>query len=215
MLNNILHESNFLRYKVVFEDLPYKDFSSSATIHFFDENDKVASVLKLGVMTQEEIFRRIENNEILNLNQTYISNFSLSDYRIKKGLNETETVILNNFSAKKAFFDCELITDFSYADFSGETTNFEGCIFGNNAVTFANARFLGDDVMFKNSKFGTGSVSFQSVSMGNGLVSFNKVNFGKGNLNFVDANFGHGNVDFKNAIFGEGIVDFKFAKFLI
>ncbi len=214
MLNNILHESNYLRYKVIFEEHPYKDFSSSATIHFFDENDKVASVLKLGVISEEEIFRRIENNEILNLNQAYISNFSLSEYRIKKGLNETEPVILNNFSAKKAFFDCELITDFSYADFSGETTNFEGCIFGNNAVTFANARFLGDDVIFKNSKFGTGSVSFQSVGMGKGLVCFNKVNFGKGNLNFVDANFGHGNVDFKNAIFGEGIVDFKFAKFL-
>ncbi|MEO8759426.1 MAG: potassium channel family protein [Bacteroidia bacterium] len=213
MLESPLHEHHLLRYKVEIEDKPMRAYSKTAVIAFFDESDKKVMVFKFGVISNEEIFDKIDKGEDLNLNNAYVLNFSLTDYRVSKGLDDSVHIPLKNFSAKKTFFDCDISNDFSYARFEGDKAIFDSVIFGNGSSNFSNAIFCDGDVSFKKAKFGSGSTNFQSVQFGDGLVSFNNTNFGTGNLSFIDCNFNNGNVDFRNTYFGDGIVDFKFAKF--
>lgn len=213
MLESPLHEHHLLRYKVDIEDKPMRSFSKTAVIGFFDENDKKVSVYKYGVLSKEEIFEKIDKGEDLNFNGAYILNFSLTDYRVDKGFDDSVYITLKNFSAKKAFFDCDVSNDFSYGRFEGDKTIFDSAIFGNGTNNFGNVDFGHGDVTFKKAKFGSGSTNFQSVQFGEGVVTFNNTNFGTGNLSFVDCNFGNGNVDFRQTYFGDGNIDFKFAKF--
>ncbi|MGZ5197678.1 MAG: hypothetical protein ACXWB7_06985, partial [Kaistella sp.] len=213
MLESPLHEHHLLRYEVEITDEPFQSYSRTALVSFFDENNKRVSILKYGVLDQKEIYKKIETGENINLSHAYIHNFSLTDYRTIKGLDDHVNITLNNFSAKKSFFDCDITTDFSYAEFLGDKITFESTIFGNGNTNFFSANFNHCDVSFKKAKFGSGSTSFKSVKFGDGSVTFNNTNFGTGNLSFVDANFSNGNVDFKNTYFGDGHVDFKFARF--
>jgi hypothetical protein len=213
MLEGALHEHHLLRFEVEILDQPFQSYAKTAVVHFYDENNKKASVFKYGVVTPEEIFRKIDNQEAVNLNNAYIKNFSLTDYRTEKGLDDHVQIHLKSFSAKKAFFDCDISTDFSYAQFDGTKIIFDSAIFSNGNASFLNAIFSNGDVSFKKAKFGTGSIIFKSVKFGDGAVTFSNTNFGIGNLSFVDADFSNGNVDFKNTYFGDGNIDFKFARF--
>lgn len=213
MLDSPLHENYLLRYKVSILDKPIRNSSKTAEISFFDENDKRVTVFKLGLITPEEVFELIDKGESINLNNLYVKDFSLTDYRVNKGFDDHKYIVLKNFSAKKAFFDCDISTDFSYAEFEGDKTVFEAAIFGNGSTSFFNCNFGNGDVSFKKAKFGSGSVNFKSAIFGEGAISFANTNFGNGNLSFVDTNFGNGNVDFKSTYYGDGSVDFKFAKF--
>lgn len=213
MLESHLHEHHLLRYSVEIEDKPFLQYSQTAVLTFYDENNKKVRLSKLGVVTNEDIYSLIDKGENIHLNNTYIKDFSLSQYRINKGLHEHSYVKIKNFSARKTFFDCDLISDFSYAEFEGDKTIFESSVFGNGDTDFFNANFGHGEVNFKKAKFGSGSTNFQSVKFGEGAISFNNANFGTGNLNFMDADFSNGDVDFKNTYFGNGSVDFKFAKF--
>jgi hypothetical protein len=213
MLESPLHEHHLLRYTVEFLDQPLLSYEKTALISFYDENNKKVSVYRYGVLSQEELFKRIDEKESINLNNAYIKNFSLTDYRTSKGFDDHVHISLKNFSAKKAFFDCDISNDFSYGEFQGNKITFESTIFGNGNTNFFNANFNHCDVTFKKAKFGSGSTSFKSVKFGDGGITFNNTNFGTGNLSFVDADFSNGNVDFKNTYFGDGNVDFKFARF--
>lgn len=213
MLSSPLHEHHLLRYHVDIEDKPFRFFKKTAVVGFFDVNNKKVAVFKYGVIDAETIFDWIDSGKDIDLSNAYILNFSLTDYRVGKGLDDSIPVKLNNFSAKKTFFDCDVQNDFSYARFEGDKVLFDSCIFGNGTNNFGGAAFGNGDISFKKAKFGSGSTSFQSVQFGDGLVSFNNTNFGTGNLSFVDCNFSNGNVDFRNTYFGDGTVDFKFAKF--
>lgn len=213
MLGSPLHEHQLLRYTVLIEDTPIFNLNQTAVISFFSKNNKRVAVFKYGVCNNEIIYNKIEKGENINLNNCYLKDFSISEYRKKRNLENHAIVKLINFSAKEAFFDCEILTDFTYSEFEGSKTVFESAIFGNGYTNFLSANFGDGDVNFKKVKFGSGSSCFQSVKFGDGNISFNSTNFGTGNLSFVDANFSNGNVDFKNTYFGDGIVDFKFARF--
>jgi hypothetical protein len=213
MLESPLHEHHLLRYQVAFEDTPLRGYSTSAIVSFFDENNKKVSIHKFGVITNEELYALIEKGERISLRNAYVKNFSLSEYRTNKGLDDHVNIKLKDFVVKKTFFDCDITTDFSYAEFEGNKALFESAIFGNGNTNFSNCNFHHGEVSFKRAKFGSGSTTFQSVKFGDGSISFNNTNFGTGNLNFVDVDFSNGNVDFKNTYFGDGTVDFKFAKF--
>lgn len=213
MLDSPLHEHHLLRYQVEIEDKPISVYNQTALVTFYDENNKKVKVYRFGVVTREMIYELIDQGKSITLDHTYIKDFSLTEYRIKKGFTEGTYIKLKNFSAKTTFFDCDDNNDFSYAEFEGDKTLFESTIFGNGNTNFLNANFGHGDVSFKKAKFGSGSTSFQSVKFGDGAVSFNNTNFGTGDLNFLDTNFSNGNVDFHNTYFGDGNVDFKFAKF--
>jgi hypothetical protein len=213
MLEGALHEHHLLRFEVIELDQPFKDCERTAEIHFFDENNKKAFVFNYGIVTPEEIFAKIDRNESINLNNAYIKNFSLSAYRETRGLDAHSRVHLKSFSAKRTFFDCDISTDFSYAEFGGSKIVFKSAVFSNGNANFFNAIFSHGDVSFEKAKFGSGNVNFKSVKFGDGSITFNGANFGIGNLSFVDADFNNGHVDFMNTFFGDGNIDFKFARF--
>jgi hypothetical protein len=210
MLESQLHESHSLKYNVKLDttnDVPM------AVVEFLDSTNNKLNTLKLKVITADELYVKIEKGEDFILEDSYIFNFSLSEYRFKKGLKEHDLVVLKNFKAVRTFFDCFSVTDFSYAKFEGKKIQFNSCVFGNGLNNFQCADFGNSDVQFKVTRFGSGTNNFQSVVFGEGDITFAGTNFGNGNLIFADAKFSNGNVDFKNTIFGEGNIDFKFAKF--
>lgn len=212
MLDSQLHEDYLLRYTVAFEtdvELGERD----AVITFFDGNNKKVTRLKLKVVLKETVYSWLQNGQDILLENTYLKDFSLSEYRALNGLKDHEYVSLKNFKSVHSFYDCESTTDFSFSNFEGSSTIFNHCVFSNGYTNFLSANFGHGDVSFKKVKFGSGATSFQSVKFGDGNVSFDGANFGNGNLSFADANFSNGNVDFKNTIFGDGAIDYKFAKF--
>ncbi|MFN5460406.1 MAG: potassium channel family protein, partial [Bacteroidota bacterium] len=213
MLDSLLHDSLSLRYQVEIFDKQFRSFSKYVVISFFDDAQKKIEEFKFGFITNEEIFQMIDEGKDVNLNGAFVKNFSLMDYRVEKGMDDSVPVKLNNFSAKKAFFEADIKTDFSFAEFVGSKTIFEACIFGNGGADFNNSDFGEGDAIFKKAKFGTGNISFQFAKFGSGIINYNGVCFGNGNVNFVSTDFGNGNVDFKNTLWGDGTVDFKFGKF--
>lgn len=214
MLVNPLHEDHLLRYSVeIIQDDGNQEYKSIANISFYDENNKRVQVFKYNVLEKELIYNWIENGTEVNLSGAYVRDFSLTEYRTIKGLDDGTLIKINDLKARKTFFDCDISTDFSYAEFLGDKVVFESAIFGNGYNNFFGANFGHGQVNFKKAKFGSGGTSFRSVRFGDGDVTFNHTNFGNGDLNFVDADFHNGNVDYKNSIFGNGNVDFKFAKF--
>jgi len=211
MLEGPLREHHLLRFDVQLPD--EKSAENTAHITFFDLNSKRVAAFNVPILTKETIYQRIRLQEDIVLTNCYVKDFSLSEYRAKHDLNSHAMVKLKNFSANNTIFDCEVETDFSYAEFEGPKTSFESAVFSNGFVNFLNANFGHGDLSFKRAKFGNGATSFRSVKFGDGNISFHSTHFGNGNLSFVDANFQNGNVDYKNAFFGDGLVDFKFAKF--
>lgn len=213
MLENQLHEQINLKYTIDIVEKAFRSFSKTVFIKFYDEDNKPLEEIKLGYLSPEEVYAWIDEGKDLNLNNVYIKNFSLLDYKVERGMDDSVMVKLNNLSAKKTFFDCDLKTDFSYAEFIGEKTVFEQAVFCNGISDFNHSNFGLGDALFKKAKFGSGTINFQFASFGEGLVNFNGCNFGHGNVLFVSTDFGKGNVDYKNTIWGNGNVDFKFAKF--
>src|SRR5947209_4027914 len=100
MLDSPLHEHHLLKYEVTLSNEPYLSFESTAVISFFYENNKKVMMFKYGVLTEEAIFKKIDNNEALNFNNAYIKNFSLTNYRTNKGFDDHVHIPLKNFSAK-------------------------------------------------------------------------------------------------------------------
>ena len=213
MLESSLHESSALRYQVEIIDKPFRAFQKTVIIGFFDENMKRVEEVKYGYLDNTSIFQWIDEGKEINLSGAYLKNFSLTEYRVEKGWDDSVYVKLNQLNAKKTFFDSDVKTDFSFAEFVGAKTVFESAIFGNGGADFNHAKFGEGDAIFKKTKFGSGIINFQFSVFGTGLINFNNACFGNGNISFVSTNFGSGNVDFKNTVWGDGVVDFKFAKF--
>ena len=212
MLDSQLQEDHLLRYTVAFEG-SVETADNIAIVTFFDENNKKVTRLKLNVISKETIYKWIDNGDEIQLQDAYIKDLSLSEYRERANKDQEEYVLIKNFKAVNTFFDCDATTDLSYSKFEGTSTVFNHCVFGNGNVNFSYSNFGHGDVFFSRSKFGSGTANFKSVKFGDGNISFDGTNFGNGNLSFVDANFCNGHVDFKNTIFGNGNIDFKFAKF--
>jgi hypothetical protein len=211
MLNSRLQENDVLRYTVNFETANGSEKMASITI--LDEGLKKIQSVKLKVLNADDLYKRIDTGADFDLTHVYIDHFSLSEYRKLRGLKEHDYVTIKNFGADNVFFDCEQVTDFSYAQFEGKSVLFNQSVFGNGFVDFTYADFGHSTVGFEKTRFSNGTKNFQSVKFGDGNISFNSANFGKGDLIFADASFSNGNVDFKNTVFGDGIVDFKFSKF--
>jgi hypothetical protein len=212
MLDSQLHEDHILRYSVSIEDSPDTAYQM-AVVTFYDENNKKVTRLKLNVIAKETIYKWLDNGTQINLQNAYVKDLSLSEYRELKGKDKEDYILIQDLNAEYTFFDCEASTDLSYSKFEGRSTVFNKCVFGNGNANFSYSDFGHGDVYFTHAKFGSGTTNFKSVKFGDGHISFAGTNFGNGNLSFVDANFSNGHVDLKNTIFGEGTIDFKFAKF--
>jgi hypothetical protein len=129
-----------------------------------------------GVIETSEIYKMINDGNDLNLDNFYISEFSLATYRRFRGMDKKDFVELRKFSARNAFFEAKAATDFSFSSFSD------------------------DDIDFDGAHFARGKVSFSGTNFGKGNVTFSNTFFRDGNIEFTGAVFGDGDFLFKNAI---------------
>lgn len=204
---------NFFNYKVKIKDTPFETeagikYENTAAISFLDENKKEVGYIELGFIYPEDIYKLIEGNKPINIDNCYIENFSLSDYRENRNLDKKNVVKIHQFSAYNTFFDSRISTDFSFTEFDDEYKNFENTHFLNGAVTFQSSKFNKGGINFSYAYFNDGNVDFSNVDFGDGEVNFKNAYFGNGHKNFQDTHFGEGNVLFINTEFNNGDVSF-------
>jgi len=203
---------------------------------FGHDGEQVGSEL-LGAIETTEIYKMIEEGRDLNLDNFYINDFSLSNYRRYHGMEKKDFVELKKFSARNSFFEAKTATDFSYALFSDDDIEFEGCHFakgktiftgtnfGKGNVVFSNTLFRDGNIEFNGSVFGDGDFlfknaivkdgikDFQDIKFGDGEVSFANTEFNFGELLFINTQFGNGRFNFKVTRIGGGKVDFHYSAF--
>lgn len=189
------------------------DVPSKAVIKFFNKNNRLLYTETFGVLDSKECYEKIHEGKPLNISNCYLHNFSLNDYRAQFGLGKQDSVIINDITAVNAFFDSDVLTDFSFGKFIGASADFVNAHFANGNVSFYKSSFEDMDVDFTNVIFGNGDVNFQFTEFGNGQISFENSAFGEGDALFVNTHFGSGKVNFKNILFNSTVVDFHFAKF--
>jgi hypothetical protein len=97
----------------------------------------------LGYIDDNWIFDRIEKKESLVLDNCYIEDLSLADYRFRKGLDTKHPVKINGFSANSAFFNNKTQVDLSYAEFTGGYVSFERAWFARSSLNMHAARIMG------------------------------------------------------------------------
>lgn len=221
---------NFSSYKVKVKDSEIilengRSFSHTACISFFDDLKKEVDYIELGFVSNEDVFKMIDDDHELTLDNCYIENFSIKTYKKSRNIDSDSEITINNISALNSIFDSHVGCDFSKIKFIGDSINFNRSIFlngkvsfensnfGNSNVNFANALFFNGDVDFKNAIFGKGIVSFKNSIFNNGSKDFQYVDFGEGDLDFTNTEFNNGDVTFINTNFNDGNVSFKVARF--
>lgn len=209
---------DYFNYKVKIKDTSFetetgKKYENTAAISFLDENKKEVAYIELGFIDSEEIYQLIDKEVAINIDQCYVENFSLIDYRESRNLDKKSYVKLHQFSAYNTFFDSRTGTDFSFVEFDNEYKNFENAHFLNGSVSFNSSIFNQGGINFSYVFFNDGNVDFNNVNFGDGEVNFKNTFFGTGHKNFQDAHFGEGNVLFMNTEFNAGDVSFINSEF--
>jgi uncharacterized protein YjbI with pentapeptide repeats len=200
--------------EVLNETFKTNDRSTDKTIlvKTFFEN-KLVLEKKYGLVTKEEVYSWIKNKKDINLSNCYVKDFSITEYKKSIDFEELTHIDVNKFEAENAFFDCNLLTDFSYINFKN-SVNFNGSYFSHGNVSFYQSVFFDhSDIEFINTKFGNGEVNFQYVDFGNNRVLFSSSHFYGGHVSFVNANFRGGDVLFNNVNFNNSKVKFHYSKF--
>ncbi len=232
----------YAQFEVNILDKPFTtdngvDYDKTVEITFFNNKGEVEQKECFALLEQEEIYKKIDNQEALILDQCYVTGFSLSEYRKMREIDENQEVKIKGLSAKRAFFNIHKTFDCSLAHFDNndmiiaesriyaKKINFQGTILGDGKldctytlfgapdINFSNTRFGNGDVNFKNARFYDGVKDFQYAEFGTGKVSFVNTEFNNGDVSFINVNFHDGDVSFKVARFGDGKVDFHFSKF--
>ncbi len=222
------------------ENLIAKDgrlFDRCAVIKLFDEKGDEISGEVFGAVDTDLIYELIKAGKPVILDKCYIRDFSLSAYRNKEGKDRKDLVGIKGFSARDAFFEAQIATDFSYSSFEDGELSFEGSHFGrgkvlftgsvfgkgnvnfshtlfrNGNLEFAGVVFGGGDFQFKNAIIKDGVKDFQDIQFGNGEVSFANTEFNSGELLFINSRFNKGRINFKVARITGGKVDFHYSVF--
>jgi hypothetical protein len=212
-------------------------FPQTAIITIYDENQNNIFSSDYGYLPTEKIYDLIEMQEALNLDNCYISNFSITAYRRSRIIPKQELFAIKGISAKFSFFNSKFQIDFSFVDFGDYDVNFHGAYFSNGIVTFQSSKFgtgsidfnssifrngsfdfsnvtkISGDVNFKNVLFAKGEKNFQDTDFGTGSKSFSNTDFGGGEVKFINTRFNDGKTSFKLANFGDGEIDFHFSTF--
>lgn len=211
--------------------------SKTATIAFFDLSGRRIETEITGSFAAEEIYGMIRAGQEINLDNLYISDFSLSAYRKHYDMERKTPVHFKGFSARNTLFESGITTDFSYSSFPDGNISFEGShflkgkvsftgsTFGKGNVIFSNTFFrdgnldftgavFGDgDFLFKNAVVKDGTKDFQDIQFGNGEKSFANTEFNSGELLFINSRFKNGRFNFKVTRIAGGKVDFHYSVF--
>ncbi len=174
-----------------------------------------------GAIEITDVYKLIKDGEELNLDNFFLSEFSLANYRRQNGIDKKDFVSFKKFSAKNSFFEAKNCTDFSFSSFSDDNVSFEGAHFGKGKVLFTGSNFGNGDADFSNtffrdgnieftgSVFGDGDFLFKNAIVWDGIKDFQDIKFGDGEISFANTEFNNGELLFINTQFGDGRFNFK------
>ena len=222
-------ELHYASYRVEIKNLKFVSeqgvkYPRTAIITLLNSRDEISGTELLGALDEEDIFSTIEKGEVLNLDNCFVKDFSLSRYRMSRGLDKKQIVKLNSFTAQNSFFDSHNATDFTYADFGDGGVSFENSHFARGHLLFNNSRFGSGDVIFSairlrsgnieftGCRFGVGDFIFKNAILCDGLKDFQDINFEEGEVTFANTEFKSGDLLFINTHFGDGKFTFKIAR---
>jgi uncharacterized protein YjbI with pentapeptide repeats len=196
----------------------------TAIVTFINSRGKDISTELFGVADISKVYELILNGQNVNLDNLYISEFSLSAYRRQNNIEKKTAIPIKSFSARNAFFESRTSIDFSYASFSGEEVNFDGAhfakgkavftgsLFGQGIVNFSNTYFRNGNIDFNEASFGEGDFLFKNAVINDGIKDFQDVQFGNGEVSFANTEFNSGELLFINTRFNSGKFNFKVAR---
>ena len=193
----------------------------TAIVSFFDERGEEIGNELFGAVDLNQVYDGIKEGKDINLDNCYISEFSLASFRRHYNLDKKEHVIFRGFSAKNAFFESRIGTDFSHSTFSDGETSFEGShfakgrviftgsLFGKGNVNFSNTLFRDGNIEFSGAVFGEGDFLFKNAIIKDGIKDFQDIQFGDGEVSFANTEFNSGEILFINTRFNNGRFNFK------
>jgi hypothetical protein len=193
----------------------------TAIISLYDHDGEQLVTELFGAIETSEIYKMITDGQEINLDNYYISEFSLGNYRRLRGLDRKDFVEMKKFSARNAFFEAKTATDFSFSSFSDDDTDFDGAHFakgkviftgsnfGKGNTVFANTLFRDGNIEFNGSVFGDGDFMFKNAIVKDGIKDFQDIKFGDGEVSFANTEFNYGELLFINTQFGNGRFNFK------
>ncbi|MFH0843064.1 MAG: potassium channel family protein [Bacteroidota bacterium] len=176
----------------------------TAIITFCDREGKVIDTELFGAIESKSVYELIKEGKDIVLDNFYVSDFSLTDFRRHNDIEKKSVIPIKGFSAKNSFFESKICNDFSHASFSDGEVSFDGTHFGKGRVCFAGCRFGKGDVIFSNTYFRNGNIEFAGSAFGEGDFFFKNAVVGDGIKDFQDIQFGNGEVSFANTEFNSG-----------
>jgi hypothetical protein len=193
----------------------------TAIITLFNERGEEIGSELFGAVDLNQLYDNIKEGNDIILDNCYISEFSLASYRRHNNLDKKEQVKFKGFSAKSAFFESRIGTDFSHSVFSDGEISFEGSHFvrgkvlftgsqfGNGNVNFSNTLFRDGNIEFSGTVFGEGDFLFKNAIIKDGIKDFQDIQFGDGEVSFANTEFNSGDLLFINTRFNNGRFNFK------
>ncbi|MEQ8323555.1 MAG: potassium channel family protein [Vicingaceae bacterium] len=190
-----------------------RKFAKTAKVSLLDYNNKPLDIRHYGVLEKEQLYDLIFSRNKINLDDCYVKDFSLSEYRRSKGLINDQHVELLDLSARRSFFDADHEIDFSYAVIKGEGVSFRESFFCSGLLSFVQSNFDSGIKDFQKTFFNCKDVDFQYADFSKGDISFKDTIFQSENVSFINCNFSEGHVNFMNCDFSTANIAFQFAKF--
>ena len=196
----------------------------TAIISLFNEKGEEIGNELFGAVDLNQVYDSIKAGDDIILDNCYISEFSLASYRRHNNLDKKELVFFKGFSARNAFFESKIVTDFSYSNFPDGDVSFEGShfakgkvlftgsVFGKGNVNFSHTYFIDGNIEFAGSEFGEGDFLFKNAVIKDGIKDFQDIKFGDGEVSFANTEFNSGELLFINTRFNNGRFNFKIAR---
>ena len=132
----------------------------TAMVTFHNEEGEEVNSELFGAVDINQVYAIIKEGKDLILDNFYIHEFSLSSYRRLHGIEKKEVVAIKKFSARNAFFEAKVCTDFTYSSFSPGEVSFDGSHFAKGKVLFNGSVFGTGNVIFSNALFRDGNIEF-------------------------------------------------------
>ena len=176
-------------------------------------NGRLVNTSKYGVVENIDLYKTIEEKQPVNIDQCYVKDFELQEYRKIHKLDDDIPIVLKNFSARNTFFEGIKSSGFPYAYFAGEELSFEHSIFFKGDFSFQHVHFDVPNISFNNCGFHLQTVSFQYAVFENGAKNFRNCVFNCEEVSFVNAEFNDGEVNFRDVSFEAEKVNFHFSRF--
>ena len=99
--------------------------------------------IEYAAISKKKIYRLIERNVSIRLENVYIKSFSISEYKEQRQLDKYEDITLKSFDAEQCFFDKGF--DLSMTEILSNSSKYNDTIFAGGFIDFRITYFKGID----------------------------------------------------------------------